>query len=138
MLFLAEVLIIITNILLKVTPFMMILSSLTIFFAVFGIVALAVGFGALYPKFKYENISQVSTGYGGLMYMIFSAMFMAVLIMLEAGPVYILFMADLKGKTLTALQWLFIIPSFAAVLIIQGLAIFKPMKMGVKALERFE
>jgi ABC-2 type transport system permease protein len=138
MLFLAEMLIIITNVLLKVTPLMMILSSLTIFLAVFGIVALAMGFGAIYPKFKYENISQVSTGYGGLMYMIFCALFMAVIIILEAGPVYILFMADLKGKSVTALQWLFIIPSFAAVLIIQWLAIFKPMKMGVKALERYE
>ena len=117
---------------------MMILSSLTIFLAVFGIVALAMGFGAMYPKFKYENISQVSTGYGGLMYMIFCALFMAVIIILEAGPVYILFMADLKGKSVTALQWLFIIPSFAAVLIIQWLAIFKPMKMGIKALERYE
>lgn len=138
MLFLAEMLIIITNVLLKVTLFMMILSSLTIFLAVFGIVALAMGFGAMYPKFKYENISQVSTGYGGLMYMIFCALFMAVIIILEAGPVYILFMADLKGKSVTALQWLFIIPSFAAVLIIQWLAIFKPMKMGIKALERYE
>jgi len=138
MLFLAEVLIIITNILLKVTPFMMILSSMTIFLAVFGIVSLAIGFGALYPKFKYENISQVSTGYGGLMYMIFSAMFMAVIIVLEAGPVYILFMADLKGKTVTTFQWFFIIPSFAVVLLIQWLAIFKPMKMGVNALEKYE
>ena len=138
MLILAEVLIIITNILLRVTPFMMILCSVTIFFSVFGIVSLAVGFGAIYPKFKYENISQVSTGYGGLMYMIFSAMFMAVIIVLEAGPVYILFMADLKGKAITTFQWFFIIPSFTAVLIIQGIAIFKPVKMGVKALEKYD
>lgn len=138
MLFLAEVLIIITNLLLRVTPFMMILSSMTIFLAVFGIVSLALGFGALYPKFRYENISQVSTGYGGLMYMIFSAMFMAVIIVLEAGPVYILFMAGLKGKTVTALQWLFIVPSFVVVLLIQWIAIFKPMSMGIKALENYE
>jgi ABC-2 type transport system permease protein len=138
MLILSEVLIIVTNILLHVTPFMMILSSITMFFGVFGIVSLAVGFGAMYPNFKYENISQVATGFGGLMYMIFSAIFMAVIIVLEAGPVYIIFMAGLKGAAITALQWLFIIPSFMAVFIIQLIVVFKPMNMGRNALAHYE
>jgi ABC-2 type transport system permease protein len=138
MLLLAEVLIIVTNMLLHVTPFMMVLSSVTMFFAVFGIVALGVGFGALYPRFKYENISQVATGYGGLMYMIFCAMFMAIIIVLEAGPVYILFMADLKQRSITALQWLFVVPSFLAVFFVQWIALFTPMRMGVRALEAYE
>jgi ABC-2 type transport system permease protein len=138
MLILAEVLIVVTNILLHVTPLMMVLSTVTIFFAVFGIVSLGIGFGAIYPKFKYENIAQVATGYGGLMYMIFCAIFMAVIIVLEAGPVYILFMANLRQRPVTMLQWLFIIPSFMAVFLIQWIALFKPIKMGVKALEAYE
>ncbi|MBW1764806.1 MAG: hypothetical protein JRJ23_08730 [Deltaproteobacteria bacterium] len=104
MLILAETLIIVTNYLLDVTPFMMILSTVTIFFAVFGIVALGIGFGALYPNFKYQNIAQVATGYGGLMYMIFSAIFMAIIIILEAGPVYLIFMANVRGNAITWLQ----------------------------------
>ncbi|MBC8434569.1 MAG: hypothetical protein H8D96_21885, partial [Desulfobacterales bacterium] len=56
---LAEVLIVATNYLLEVTLFMMILSSITIGFMTFGIVALGIGFGAIYPKFKHENIGQV-------------------------------------------------------------------------------
>ncbi len=138
MLVLTEVLIIVTNILLHVAPFMMILSSITMLFAVFGIVSLAVGFGAMYPNFRYENISQVATGFGGLMYMIFSAIFMALVIVLEAGPVYIIFMAGLKGAAITTLQWLFIIPSFMAVFIIQLIAVFKPMHMGRHALAQYE
>ena len=43
MILLAEVLIIVTNLLLDVTPFMMILCSVTMFFMVFGIVAIGVG-----------------------------------------------------------------------------------------------
>jgi ABC-2 type transport system permease protein len=138
MLFLGEVLIIMTNYLLEVTPFMMILSSITMFMAVFGIVALGIGFGALYPNFNYQNIAQVATGFGGLMYMIFTAIFMAVIIVLEAGPVYIIFMANVKGTAITALQWLFIIPSFLMVLAINALAVYKPMKMGLEALNRYE
>jgi ABC-2 type transport system permease protein len=138
MIILGEVLIIITNYLLNVTPFMMILSSVTMLLAIFGIVALGIGFGALYPNFKFENIAQVATGFGGVMYMIVSVIFIAFIIVLEAGPVYVIFMANAKGVSLTGLQWLFIIPSFAAVLIIGILTVYKPMKMGLEALGQYE
>jgi ABC-2 type transport system permease protein len=138
MLFLAEALIVITNYLLDTTPFMMALCSVTIFFAVMGIVALAIGFGAIYPRFKFENIAQVSTGFGGLTYMMISTLFLAVVIILEAGPVYIIFMAGYRQMSITTLQWFFIVPSFLAVLIVIFLAIERPMKMGLAALENLE
>jgi ABC-2 type transport system permease protein len=138
MLILGEILVVSTNYLLHVSCFMMILSSATMFLAIFGIVALGIGFGALYPKFKYENIAQVSTGFGGVMYMIISAVFMGAIIVLEAGPVLAIFMAGVRDHALTGLQWLFIIPSFAAVLLIAALAIHKPMKMGIKSLMQYE
>jgi len=138
MVFLGEVLIIVTNRLLHVTPFMMILSSVTMLMTVFGIVALGIGFGALYPSFKHENIAQVATGFGGLMYMIFSALFIAVIIVLEAGPVYILFMADMRGVAVTMLQWCMIVPAFILVLCISIFAVYKPMKMGLEALSKYE
>ncbi|MDY7036059.1 MAG: hypothetical protein SV375_07870, partial [Thermodesulfobacteriota bacterium] len=138
MLLLGEVLIIMTNYLLDVTPFMMFLSSITMFLAVFGIVALGIGFGSLYPNFRYENIAQVATGFGGLMYMMVTAIFMAMIIILEAGPVYLIFMADYKGEAISGLKWLFIIPSFIAVLLLNVLAVYKPMNMGLEALKRLE
>jgi len=138
MLLLTEILIIITNYLLEVTPFMMVLSSVTMFFAVFGIVALGICFGTLYPNFKYENIAQVATGFGGLIYMMVTAIFLAAIIVLESGPVYIIFMAGYKGKAITGLQWAYIVPSFITVLVISFLAVFKPMKMGLEALGRLE
>lgn len=136
MLILTEILIISTNYLLDVTPFMMVLSSVTMFLAVFGIVALGIGFGALYPNFRYENIAQVSTSFGGVMYMMFSVLFLAIIIILEAGPVYILFMADHKGVPITGLQWLYIILCFLLVLFFNALAVYKPMKVALEAIER--
>jgi ABC-2 type transport system permease protein len=138
MLILGETLIIFTNYLLHVTPFMMVLSSMTMFLAVFGIVALGIGFGALYPRFNHENIAQVATGFGGLMYMIFCALFIALVIILEAGPVYFIFVANIKGVPITGLQWLLIIPSFLMVLLLSAFVVYKPMKMGVKALIQYE
>ena len=138
MIILGEVLIIITNYLLNVSTFMMILSSVTMLLTIFGIVALGIGFGALYPNFKFESIAQVTTGFGGVMYMIVSVIFLALIIVLEAGPVYVIFMANVKGVSLTGAQWLFIIPSFAAVLIIGIWTVYKPMKMGLEALRQYE
>jgi ABC-2 type transport system permease protein len=138
MLLLGEILIIVTNCLLNVTAFIMFLSSVTMFLEVFAIVAMGIGFGAIYPNFKYENIAQVPTGFGGLMYMIFSAIFIAVIIILEAGPVYILFMADLRGTRIMWFQWFLIIISFVMVLFIIAFTIYKSMNVGLRALNRYE
>jgi ABC-2 type transport system permease protein len=138
MVLLAEVLIIMSNYFLGVTTFMMVLSAVTMFFAVLGIVSLAVGFGALYPSFNYQNIAQVSTGFGGLMYMIFSALFMAAVLVLEAGPAYLIVVSGLRGDPISGLKWIFIASSFLVVLAINGVAIYKPIQMGVKALEAYE
>ena len=138
MLVLAEVLIVYTNYLLKVTIFMMALSSITIFFLVFGIVALGVGLGAVYPNFRHENIAQVATGFGGLIYMIASAIFIAVVIMLEAGPVYAILSAHFKGEAITGLQWIWVIGSFILVIGVTILAVYKPMAAGLENLKLYE
>jgi ABC-2 type transport system permease protein len=137
-LFLGEVLIVVTNYLLHVTRFMMLLSSATMFLMVFGILALGIGLGAKYPNFKYQNIAQVSTGFGGVLYMIVSATFIAAVIILEAGPVYILFMSDAKGTAISMLQWTFISASFVMVLLVNAVAIVTPMHIGLKALREHE
>jgi ABC-2 type transport system permease protein len=138
MIILGETLIILTNYFLHVSSFMMILSSVTMFFAIFGIIAMGVGFGAIYPRFKYENISQVSTGFGGLVYMISSILFMAAIILLEAGPVRMLFMADMRGGQITVYQRLWIILAFLSVFLLICFTIHRSMKLGMRALEAYE
>ncbi len=138
MLILSEVLIIYTNYLLKVTPFMMALSSVTIFFLVFGIVALGIGLGAVYPNFHHENIAQVATGFGALIYMISSSVFIALVIMLEAGPVYAILSAHFKGVSITYLQWVWVVCSFIGVIFVNIFAVKSPMAAGLKALNSYE
>jgi ABC-2 type transport system permease protein len=138
MLLLAEILVILSNRFLGVSGFMMGLSAITMFVAVFGIVALAVGLGALYPDFKFQNIAQVSTGFGGLMYMIISVLFLAEIIALEAGPVYILVTSGVKGRAVSGPQWAILSLSLAAVLGLSVLAVLKPIRMGIRALEEHE
>ena len=137
LLILTEILIVTTNMLLNVTPFMMTLSTITVFFLVPGIVAMGIGFGAAYPDFKAENPTQTVTSFGGLVFMILCAGYIGAIILLEAGPVYHLFMADIHGKIIPLGIWLWIAGSFSAVLAFSLLAIILPMRFGESRLSKF-
>lgn len=89
-----------TNLILKVGPFMMVLSLVTITVATFAIAALAIGFGALFPRFEMDNAAQISTGFGGLLFMMTAIAYLAAVITLEAWPVYTFLHARVRGLPL--------------------------------------
>jgi len=131
---LAEILVISSNLLLSVSSFMMFLSVITIFLLVPGIVGIAIGLGAIYADFKSENPANVVTGFGGLLYMILSFGLIALVIILEAGPVYKIFMADFKGQALSLSQLTWITMSFVIAIFICSFSAFYPMIRGEKIL----
>ena len=131
---LAEILIVISNILLQATPFMMVLSAATIFLTTPGIVALGIGLGAAYPDFHSENPSQSVSSFGGVLFMLISAGFIAAVIILEAGPVYRIFMADISGKPLSLFQAIWVFFSFTTALIICAVAVIAPIRLGERRL----
>jgi ABC-2 type transport system permease protein len=138
LLILAEVLIILSNYLLNVTNFMMLLSSITVFFMTFGIISMAIGIGACYPRFNVENTAKMATGFGGMVYMICSMSFIGLIIVLEAWPVYIIFMSHIRNYSLLPWQWTSICLSSIAVVALNIFAIVLPMKIGLKKLSEIE
>ena len=138
LLMLAETLIILSNSLLKVLPFMMYLGITTVFMMTFGITALGVGLGAVFPKFKHENVAQIPTGFGGIVYMLVTMLFIGTVIMLEAWPVYRIFTAQTLGNSITPGGWMVIFLSFTAVLTVNCLALILPLKIGLKRLNQRE
>jgi ABC-2 type transport system permease protein len=134
LLILTEILIVVTNILLQVTPFMMALSGFTVFLVVPGIVAMGIGLGAAYPDFKAQNPTQTVTSFGGLVFMIVCAGYIGLVIIIEAGPVYNLFMAGIHNKTISPTIWIWIVGSFTLVVVFSLLAIFLPMRFGERRL----
>jgi ABC-2 type transport system permease protein len=136
LLILTEILIVATNILLNVTPFMMALSGLTVFLVVPGIVAMGIGLGAAYPDFKAQNPTQTVTSFGGLVFMLACAGYIGLVVIIEAGPVYSLFMAGIRNKTISLSIWIWIIGSFTLVLVFSLMAISLPMRFGEKRLSK--
>jgi ABC-2 type transport system permease protein len=95
---------------------------------------MGVGLGAAYPNFHVENIAQVATSFGGMLFMILCVGLIGAVILLEAGPVYTIFVAKLRGEPILLFQWVWIILSFVLVGAINAAAIFWPMRLGVRRL----
>ncbi|MDY6988657.1 MAG: hypothetical protein SWQ30_11450 [Thermodesulfobacteriota bacterium] len=138
LLLLGQVLTILSNQLLHVSPLMQWLAPITVFCMVFGITALGIGMGAAFPNFKAENLAQVATGFGGLLYMILAMSFIALVVVLEAGPVYTLFMAQVRHQSLHSSQWVYIGGSALLAVAVNVAAVWLPMRYGIRKLTVYE
>jgi ABC-2 type transport system permease protein len=127
---LTEILVVVTNLLLNVTPFMMVISTATICLTVPGVVSLAVGLGAAYPNFKAETPAQAATGFGGLLFMMLAAIYIGTVLMLEAGPVYTIMRAGFEGRLLNGREQMWVILNFGLSLAIHLAIILYPMRWG--------
>jgi len=134
LLILSEILVVATNIMLNVTPFMMVLSTINVLLMVPGVLALGIDMGAAYPDFKSENPIQSVTSFGGLLFMITSALFIIIVLVLEAGPVYSIFMAQFNGIPLTIGQWMWVAGSFFTAFVLCVLFFLIPMRYGERKL----
>jgi len=134
LLVLSEVLIVLSNLLLKVSGVMMIVGVATVFLMTFGIAALGVGMGAAFPRFRYENVAQIPTGFGGIAYMIVTMLFIGAVITIEAWPVYRIFLAQSLGAGMGPAKWAWIVFTFLLVIALIVLAVILPIKIGLKRL----
>ena len=100
LLVLSQILTLASNYFLGASRFMTILASVTILFVCFGIVGLGVGMGAIFPRFRFENITQIAGSSGGLLYMMATTSFVALVLFLEALPVYFYLSAQYRGEPL--------------------------------------
>lgn len=135
LLVLGELLVFASNLLLQVPSWMMLLSLATIFLMTFGISAIGVGIGALYPKFNYDNAAEIPTSFGGAVCMIVSIAFIGVAVMIEAWPIYLLAMESFRpDRSQVPPAWI-IAPSMALLIAVTMVAVITPLRLGLKRLE---
>lgn len=138
LLILGEVLVLATNTYLRVMPFMMWLSGLTLFGMSFSIVSLGLAVGAAYPNFDADNAARVAAGVGGLLYMILCMSFIGVVVVLEAWPVYVLFSSWLRGDAVSAGAWSGIVISLVSVVIVNAGVFVGSTVYGLRRLETID
>jgi ABC-2 type transport system permease protein len=137
LLVLALIITIFTNWLLHVSGFMMIVAVGTIVFYTLAASALALSFGALYPQFGTENAAQIPTSFGGLVYMMSSLCLLALIIMIEAGPVTA-YLRDQHYAEQPVGVTLQLVTAGAAVALICLGATIVPLRLGLRRIEMME
>ncbi len=131
LLIIGELLVVASNYLLQVDAFVMKSSIIGVFLMTTGLVGMAVGMGAMYPRFDYENISEISTGTGGILYMLTSLIFVGLILVLGARPIYV----HLKEKFLLESVGGFDVPLMYSLIIILSLFVtMEPLRRGIKVL----
>jgi len=136
LLVLALLITMVTNVILRASPFMALVSVVTMVLFTLAASALALSFGAFYPRFDTENAAQIPTSFGGLVYMMTSVLLLALIIMLEAPAVATEIHAEQSG---VAVQWgaELLVPLLAAVVLCFA-ATLLPLRLALAKMERFE
>jgi ABC-2 type transport system permease protein len=130
-------LIVITNVVLDASPFILALTSLTMIGVTFALTALALGFGALYPNYETENVAEIPTSFGGLLFMMSAVSYLAGVVILEGWPVFVYLNSRLASEEATiGLMPVVLGVSGAAVLTL--VAIVWPLKAGVAKVRALE
>ena len=97
LLLVARPLIVGTNVVLDASPFILTLTTATMVGITFALTSLALGFGALYPNYDTENVAEIPTSFGGLLFMMAAVTYLAGVVILEAWPVYLFLDARFRG-----------------------------------------
>ncbi len=136
LLVLAFVITVLTNSLLKVSPFMMAVSLGTILLYTLAVSALALSFGVFYPQFGTENAAQIPTSFGGVVYMMASLCLLALVIMIEAIPVTAHLRAHQRGEPFALTSELLL--ACGAVACILVAATLVPLRLSARRIEQME
>jgi ABC-2 type transport system permease protein len=120
-----------TNLILDASPFVMTLTTVTMVGVTLALTSLALGFGALFPNYETENVAEIPTSFGGLLFMMAAVMYLAGVVILEAYPVYFFLQARLDGRDGGASAGPLAL-GLGGALVLTLLAVVVPLSMGVR------
>jgi ABC-2 type transport system permease protein len=125
----------VTDALLQVSEFMFFVSLFSITLITFAVAGLALGLGAVFPRYETENVAQIPTSFGGLAYMMLSAALVGGVVFLEARPVYLYLSARALGTLVDPLQ---MVVGFGLAALLCLACTFIPLTVAVRRLEATE
>jgi len=124
----------VSNHFLGVDPFVARLSNVTVLIMAVTLSGMGVGFGALFPRFGVENVAQIQTSAGGVLFMVAGLFYVGATLALEAVLMRMHYFSAVVGRSLWSG------PAVAAVagamLVLNALAFFLPLVWGHRHLAR--
>jgi len=138
LLLLAQILIVISNILLGVRIWFILLGAGTCLVLVASITALATGIGAYNARFSPAETDREQTGFQGTAFMLLAFAVIILTIMLEIIPTLSMFMKEVRESALTFRGWAIIGTMLSAAFILNSFVIWVAMRTGEKRLTAME
>ena len=132
---LALIIVGVTNALLGVGTFIFAVSIFSITFMTFALASMALGLGAVFPRYESENAAQIPTSFGGLVFMMTSVALVAGVVLLEARPVYAYLRARTFGVPVDASE---MVVGFVLALLLCIAATFVPLRVAMRKLDQLE
>jgi ABC-2 type transport system permease protein len=119
--------VLVTNVFMKMGWAHMFVSLATVLVLGVSISGLGVGLGAIYPRFKYENIASVSMSLGGLGFMLLAFTLVLATVLVDTWIVYLYYS---RGS----FPWPAAVAAGVLILCINFLAAYYPMRIGMRNL----
>ncbi len=135
LLVLAEILVVVSNLLLKADAYLMLFAVVVILLITCALTGLGVGLGAIYPRFEYDNIAQTAASTGGILYMVLSLGFIGVMLLLAARPLYVHLARKFLHQPVGGVE---VYLCYGAMVGLCLLTTLLPLQRGCRALERLE
>jgi ABC-2 type transport system permease protein len=132
--FLMTALVTLTNSALAVEGPLMLASVATILLLSISVSALATGLGAVYPKFRHENIAAVSVSAGAMFFMLLAFGLVIITVSLESWVYYLLAARQSVPHRFSVFPH--IIACLTCIFVFNGAAFYLPMKTGIRRIMR--
>lgn len=132
---LALIIVGVTNALLGVGAFIFIVSLCSIVVLTFALASMALGLGAVFPRYESENAAQIPTSFGGLVFMLTSVVLVAGVVLVEARPVYTYLRARTFGEPIAASE---MVVGFVLAFMLCAVATVVPLRVALRKLNALE
>jgi ABC-2 type transport system permease protein len=103
----------------------------------FALTALALGIGALYPNYDTENVAEIPTSFGGLLFMMAAVIYLGGVVILEGWPVYLYLSGSLEAEG-AVVSLLPLVLGLTGASLLTGLAIWLPLRAGARRIGSME
>ena len=128
--------VIIANAAIRIDAFLSILSAATTLLLCISISGLGIGMGAMYPKFKHENVAAISMGPGGMFFMLVAFLVVLLTVAIEAYCFFVYRRTILMEAEIGIPEKVQFLLGGVSALLINAAAFYIPLKLGMKYLEQ--
>jgi ABC-2 type transport system permease protein len=138
-----EILVILSDLMLRMGPAMILLHMGMVAILCFGLSGISVGLGARLPNLKEDDPSKIAAGFGGTLNLLVSLVFICAIVTSLAVPCHLYFAGqdnpDIGGVALSDAQFRFwLTAAILASLVVGIVGTVLPLRVGIKAFQRME